>query len=302
MTILQLKYVVAIDEENSLKKASEKLYVSQPALSIAVRELEKEIGIKIFQRVHNGVIATAAGSAFLAHARSAVEKYNVLEQKFLVIGEKKPTFSVSMQHYTFAVNAFAEVVKEFDADKYQFTIRETQTNEVIDDLKGLRSEIGVIALSDFNRYMLKKIFADSQLEFHELFSCDTYVYLWKDHPLADKEEISLKELEKYPCMVFDQGLNNSYYYREEALATYDYNKVISTNERATSMELMIGLDGYAVGSGLLDASLNTSDFNVVKLLEDEKLQLGYLVRRGSKLSEMGKRYIELLEEYKAACY
>jgi DNA-binding transcriptional LysR family regulator len=225
MTILQLKYVIAIDEECSMRKAADKLHVSQPGLSIAIRELENEIGIRIFQRVHHGVVTTVAGRTLI-------------------------------------------------------------------------SEVGVIALSDYNRAKFNKIFAASSLEFHELFECNSYVYLWKNHPLADRGELSLEELQDYPCMVFDQGENSSFYFREEALATYDYKRVISTNERATSMELMIGLDGYAVGSGLLDASLNTSDFNVIKLKEEETLTLGYIVRAGVELSELAQLYIKKLEEYR----
>ena len=203
-----------------------------------------------------------------------------------------------MQHYTVAVNAFIETVKEYDLEEYQFSIRETQTSEVIDDLKSLRSEVGVIALSEFNRNMFKKIFADASLEFHELFTRDTYVYLRKDHPLADREEISLKDLQDYPCMVFDQGDNTSFYYREEALATYDYKKVISTNERATSVELMLGLNGYAVGAAMLGESLNTSEIHHVKLKEEETLTLGYIIRKGSDLSDMAKTFIEKLQQYK----
>lgn len=298
MTILQLKYVITIDEECSMRRAADKLHVSKPGLSIAVRELEKEVGVKIFERVHNGVVTTVAGSTFLAYARSAVEAYEQVEQKLSGAHNLKPAFSVSMQHYTFAVNAFIDIVKEFGCDNYQFSVKETQTSQVIDDLKTMRSEVGVIAVNDYNRSRFEKIFSDSALEFHKLFDCDSYVYLWKNHPLADRGELSLEELQDYPCMVFDQGDNNSFYYKEEALATYDYKNVINTNERATSMELMIGLNGYAVGSGLLDASLNTNDFNVIKLKEEEILTLGYIVRKGSDLSKAGKAYIDKLEEFK----
>ena len=298
MTILQLKYVIAIDEECSMRKAADRLYVSQPGLSSAVRELESEIGIQIFERVHNGVVTTAAGASFIAYARSAVEQFERIEERYLNAGSERPTFSVSMQHYTIAVNAFIDTVKEYDLPEYQYSIRETQTGEVIEDVKTLKSEVGVIALSDFNKATFKKIFADASLEFHELFSRNTYVYLSKDHPLADRQELSLSDLEDYPCMVFDQGDNTSFYYREEALATYDYKKVISTNERATSTELMVGLNGYSVGVAMLGDSLNKSDIKVVKLKEEETLTFGYIVRKGAKLSEMGEAFIEKLKRHK----
>ena len=294
MTILQLKYVIAIDEECSMRKAADRLYVSQPGLSSAVRDLESELGIQIFERVHNGVVTTAAGSSFIAHARNVVEQFEKIEEKYLNAKSQKATFSVSMQHYTIAVNAFIETVKEYDLDEYQFSIRETQTGEVIEDLKTLKSEVGVIALSDFNKNTFKKVFADASLEFHELFTRNTYVYLRKDHPLADRKELSLEELQDYPCMVFDQGDNTSFYYREEALATYDYKKIISTNERATSIELMLGLNGYAVGAAMLGDSLNESDLKAIKLKEDETLTFGYIIRKGAQLSDMAKTFIDKL--------
>lgn len=296
MTILQLKYVIAIDEECSMRKAADRLYVSQPGLSSAVRDLENELGIQIFERVHNGVVTTSAGASFIAYARHAVEQFEIIEKKYLDSRKEKPTFSVSMQHYTIAVNAFIETVKEYDLEEYQFSIRETQTSEVIDDVKNLKSEVGVIALSDFNKNTFKKVFADASLEFHELFTRNSYVYLKKDHPMADRDEISLEDLKDYPCMVFDQGDNTSFYYREEALATYDYKKVISTNERATSIELMLGLNGYAVGAAMLGDSLNTSEIKVVKLKEQEMLTFGYIVRKGSQLSEMAQSFVEKLEK------
>jgi len=295
MTILQLKYIIAIDEECSMRKAADRLYVSQPGLSSAVRDLENELGIQIFERVHNGVVTTAAGASFIAYARSAVEQFEKVEDKYLNSKNDKPTFSVSMQHYTIAVNAFIDTIKEIEHPEYQFSIRETQTSEVIEDVKTLKSEVGVIALSDFNKNTFKKIFADASLEFTELFTRNTYLYLSKHHPLADREVISLKELEDYPCMVFDQGDNTSFYYREEALATYDYKKVISTNERATSIELMLGLNGYAVGAAMLGDSLNTSEIKAIKLLEEENLTFGYITRKGAELSEMAQTFVEKLK-------
>lgn len=298
MTILQLKYVIAIDEECSMRKAADRLYVSQPGLSSAVRDLESELGIQIFERVHNGVVTTAAGASFIAYARNAVEQFEKVEEKYLNSRSQRPTFSVSMQHYTIAVDAFIDTVREYDLEEYQYFIRETQTSEVIEDVKTMKSEVGVIALSDFNKNTFKKVFADASLEFHELFSRNTYVYLSKDHPLADRDELSLDDLQDYPCMVFDQGDNTSFYYREEALATYDYKKIISTNERATSIELMLGLKGYAVGVAMLGEGETSSGIKVIRLKEQETLTFGYITRKGSQLSEMGETFVEKLERHK----
>lgn len=297
VTILQLKYAIAIDEVHSIRKAASMLYVSQPGLSSAIKELENELGIQLFQRLHNGVVTTSEGDAFISYARLVVEQYENLESKYLDGGNRKKIFSVSMQHHTFAVNAFIEIIKDFGMAEYQYAIRETHTIEVINDIKNMKSEIGVIAVNDFNRQILKKMFDDYGLEFHELFPCSTYVYLHKGHPLSEREQLSLTELEDYPCIVFDQGSTNSFYFREEALATYDFKNVISSNERATAMELIIGLDGFAIGSGLLIENLSTQDIVKVKLKEEEILTLGYLTREGVTLSNAGEALVQKLQSY-----
>lgn len=297
MTIVQLKYAIAISNAQSMKEAARNLYVSQPGLSTAIRELEEEIGIELFRRTHRGITVTPDGEEFLGYARQVIEQYQLMEQKYSHKEDRKVKFSVSMQHYTFAVNAFMEMVREFGLENYEFSVHETQTYEVINDLKNFKSEVGIVAVNSFNKQILDKLFRESHLEFHELMQCNTYIYLWKGHPLADREELSLEELEDYPCLIFEQGKNNSFYFKEEALCTYDYKKVIQTNDRATSMEMMIGLNGYAVGSGVLCDSLNGDEYCAIKLKEEEVLTIGYLIRKGNKPSPIGEKYIEELKKY-----
>lgn len=297
MTLLQLKYVMIIDEERSMRKASRRLYVSQPRLSVAVKELEDEIGVTIFQRVHNGVITTPEGKNFIACARNVIEEYSSLEKRYVGGNRNKTTFSVSLQHYMFAVDAYIELLQEYGQKDYYFTIKETRTNEVIEDVRDLKSEVGVISLNDYNRGILKGVLSDYKLEFHELFRSNTYVYLYKNHPLAHREELSLDELQSYPCLIFDQGETASFYYKEETLATYDYKKIIASNDRASSADIMKGCNGYAVGVGILGGTIS-DNFVSIRLKEQEMLILGYIVRQGQQISEIGKRYIEKLEEYK----
>ncbi|MCR4629566.1 MAG: LysR family transcriptional regulator [Clostridium sp.] len=298
MTILQLKYVIAIDEERSMRKAADRLYVSQPGLSSAVKDLEKELGFAIFERVHSGVVTTAAGASFIGYARGAVEQFEKVEEKFLNSRSERATFSVSLQHYAVAVDAFIDTVKAFDPEEYQFYIRETQTSQVIEDVKTMKSEVGLIAFSDFNKRIFKKEFSDASLKFHEIFKRDTYAYLARCHPLADRKEVSLEELQDYPCIIFTQGDNTSFYYREEALATYDYRKIIHVNERATSVEMINGLNAYAVGAGMLGISASASGIHSVKLKEEEPLTFGYITRKSGELSDMAKYFISRLENYK----
>jgi DNA-binding transcriptional LysR family regulator len=296
MTLLQLKYAIAIDEAHSMRKASHNLYISQPRLSVVIKELEEEIGITIFERVHSGVVTTPEGKTFIAYARNVIQEYSQLEERYSQTSTTKTTFSVSMQHYMFAVDAYISLLEEYNQEDYYFTIKETKTNEVIEDVKNFKSEVGVIALNDFNSNMLKGILKECNLEFHELFRSSTHVYLSKSHPLADRDELSLDELQDYPCLVFDQGDKVSFYYKEEMLATYDYKKVIASNDRATSADIMKGCNGYAVGVGSIGGII-FDGFVSIKLKEHEELTLGYILRKGHNLSDIGKNYVRKLEEF-----
>lgn len=203
-----------------------------------------------------------------------------------------------MQHYTFAVNAFVEMVKQFGMEKYEFAVRETKTYEIIEDVKNFKSEIGILYVNDFNRKVLYKLFNEYELEFHELLCCSIYVYLWKGHPLAKQQEITMKELEEYPCLSFEQGNYNSFYFAEEVLSNYQYKQLIKANDRATLLNLMVGLNGYTLCSGIICEELNGSDYCAVKLESDEVMSIGYLKRKGIALSELGQKYVEELSKYK----
>lgn len=298
MTLTQLRYVIAIADTHSMNEAARTLFIAQPSLSQAVRELESEIGIIIFNRSNRGVRVTPAGEEFLGYARQVVEQYRLVEERYIEKRNSKKHFSVSMQHYSFAVKAFVEMVKQFGMDEYEFAVHETQTHEVIDDVKNFRSELGILYLNDFNRAVLTKIFKESELEFCELFSCGIYVYLWRGHPLAGKDQIKLEELQEYPCLSFEQGENNSFYYAEEVLSTYGYKQLIKANDRATMLNLMIGLNGFTLCSGIICESLNGSDYCAVKLESKEIMTIGYLKRRDMAMSSLGQKYLEEVQKFK----
>ena len=226
MTLQQLRYAIAVADCGSMNQAAAKLFISQPSLSEAVKELEREIGIRIFGRTNRGILVTTEGNEFLGYARQVVEQYRLMEQRYVEKTQTKKRFAVSMQHYTFAVKAFVEMVKEFGMDDYAFAIHETKTGTVIEHVKDFISEIGILYMSDFNRKILKKLIHESELEFIPLFDCNTYVYVWKKNPIASKSSVSLQELEKYPCLTFDQGKTNSFYFAEEVFSTYEYKQTI----------------------------------------------------------------------------
>ena len=297
MTLQQLRYVIEVAKTGSMNVAAKQLFVSQPSLSMAIRELENDVHISIFERTTKGVVITAEGEEFLGYARQIINQVELLEDKYIEAGQIKKKFGVSAQHYSFAVKAFVEMVKGFDMDKYEFAIREARTDDVIHDVVTGKSEIGILYTNEFNEKVLNKIFKDNQLEFVHLFTCEGYAYLWKNHPLAGKKVIALEELQDYPCLSFEQGDNNSFYFAEEILSTYDFKKTIKSNDRATNLNLMVGLNAFTLCSGIICEELNGSDYIAVKLAEEVTMDIGYIKRAHMNMSEIGELYIEEIKKY-----
>ena len=301
MTLTQLNYLITIAETKSLNKAAEQLYVSQPSLTSAMKELEKELGIILFNRSGRGVTLTNDGTEFLLYAKQIYGQYENVLEKYGKGGSLKKKFGVSTQHYSFAVKAFVDMAKEFDMSKYEFAIRETKTMEVISDVSTMKSEVGILYLCDFNRKAIEKLLKSANLEFHHLIDCQAYVYIWKGHPLAEEPSISFKQLEGYPCLAFEQGDNSSFYFAEEILSDNEYPQMIKANDRATMLNLMVGLNGYTLCSGLICEELNGNDFIAVPFRDDEQnpnstMEIGYLVRKNTILSKMGELYVEKLKD------
>ena len=302
MTLQQLNYVIRISETGSFNKAAELLFVTQPSLTNAVKELEKELGITVFNRSGKGVTLTAEGLSFLPYARQVYSQYQNLLDAYSKQGKRKRQFAVSAQHYSFAVKAFVEMTKTFDVAEYEFAIRETRTRNVIDDVAAARSEIGILYLNDFNRKAILKILSASQLQFTPLIACQAYVYLWKHHPLAQRESISLADLLPYPCLSFEQGDNSNFYLAEELLSTNDYPRIIKCCDRATVLNLMVGLNGYTICSNIICEELNGGDYIALPYRDredtpDSTMELGLITRKNQVLSAAGVRYIAELKRY-----
>lgn len=302
MTLQQLHYVITISEAGSINKASELLYIAQPSLTSSIKELEKEIGITIFNRSGRGVTLTNDGAEFLLYAKQLYSDYLSITEKYGEAGNLKKKFGVSTQHYSFAVKAFVEMVKSLDPTKYEFAIRETKTREVISDAATMRSEIGILYLSDFNRKVLLKLLKANDLVFHKLIDCKPYVYLWKGHPLANERSISFSQLAEYPCLSFEQGDNSSLYYAEEILAENEYPQIIKANDRATMLNLMVGLNGYTLCSGIICEELNGEEYRAVPFVSDSiaqstLMEIGYITRKNTTLSKVGRLYVEKISAY-----
>ena len=302
MTIQQLHYVIQISETGSFRQAAEKLFMAQPSLTSAVKDLEKEIGITIFNRTGRGVTLTADGAAFLPHARSVYDQYQTLMDAYGDQGVRKQKFAVSTQHYSFAVKAFVELTRAYDVAEYEFAIRETRTKDVIEDVASTRSEIGILYLNDFNRKAMLKLLTTHGLQFTRLIDCKAYVYLWKGHPLAERETISFEDLAPYPCLSFEQGDESNFYLAEEILSTNDYPRIIKVCDRATALNLMVGVGGYTLCSGIICEELNGGDYRAVAYQagEDDRgsvMELGLITRKNHALSAIGQRYVAELRRY-----
>lgn len=299
MNINQLKYVLEIASSSSMREASTKLYISQPALSASIHELEEELGILIFERTNKGISLTDAGREFLSYAKKAVGQYAVLEDRYLSRDSDKERFSVSTQHYNFAIRAFTDVIREIEPDKFIFSIHETKTKEVLEDVRSLKSEVGIVSFSGSNKTLIKKLLRDYQLVFTPLMKRDTFVYVWKDHPFAGRDEISIEEMKDYPCVSFDQSDDSNFYLTEEAMADYAFDKMIKSDDRATTMEIIAELDGYSIGTGMLSGTnAILQGLVAIKLKEEDPLTIGYITRKGSTLSVYGRKYIDELMKYK----
>ena len=302
MTLQQIYYLMTIEECDSMNKAAEKLFVAQSTLTSAVKEVETEIGISIFLRTHKGVIPTAEGKEFLVKIRALYQQYEGIVQSYGENGSFRRKFSVSMQHYSFAVKAFIEMTKHFDTNQFDLVLRETRTLNVIRDVGSLKSEIGILYISEQNRRVLQKLLQEQELEFHLLIKCPACVYLAKTHPLAKEKNLSLWQLEPYPCLSFEQGTNAEVCFAEEILSEHIYAQTIKTSDRATMMNLLEGLDGYTLCSSIFNERLSNDQFIVIPFKENADtpntiMEIGYITKKNAALSEMGRQYIKEIEKY-----
>lgn len=295
MTLQQFKYFIETVNCGSINKAAERLFISQPSLSNALRDLEMEIGLDLFIRTPRGISLTTDGAEFLGYARQVVEQASLLEQRWL---NKKPSrrlCSISTQHYAFAVNAFVNMVKKTDAEEYEYTLREARTFEIVEDVKNLRSELGILYMNNFNRQVIEKLFRENNLKFHLLFTAKPHVFISTVNPLAKKKYVTLEDLADYPRLSFEQGDYNSFYFSEEILSTEYAKKDIHVGDRATIFNLMIGLNGYTISTGIVSADLNGNNITAVPLCVDDAIEVGWISHKDIQLTQQAAMYIEELK-------
>lgn len=297
MKLQQLRYVVKVAECGSITEASRRLFVSQPSVTASIRDLENEMGVHIFERTNKGVIVSEEGETFLGYARQVLDQADLLEGKYKGTSEQVPHFSVSCQHYSFAVNAFVDVIREFDAARYDFTLREEQTHEIIEDVAHMKSELGILYLSEHNREVIERMLAANELVFEGIFCATPHVFVCSDHPLAGRSSVTLGDLEDYPFLSYEQGSYNSFYYSEELTSTFERRKNIRVRDRATLFNLAMGLNGYTVCSGVISHELNGPGIISIPLDVDEYMEIGIITRKNTTLTRYGQAYIEAIRQH-----
>ena len=295
MTLKQLRYVTVVADTGNITEAAKRLYIAQPSLTAAIQELEKEYGIIIFKRTKKGIEVTPEGEEFLGYSRQILEQTDLIEERYAGNSRGKLRFCVSSQHYSFVVEAFVELLKRFGGDKYEFHMRETQTYDIIDDVAHMRSEIGVIYMNSFNETVIKKTLRDNSLVFESLFRAKPHVFVGKDSPLAKKKHITLDDLKPFPRLSYEQGSHNSFYFSEEILSTVDSDRELLVRDRATLFNLLIGMDGYTICSGVISEELNGPNIVARPLLVDDYMEIGYILPSTIHPSNLTREYIDILK-------
>lgn len=301
MTLQQIKYAITIYETGQFSKAAEKLYVTQPSLTKAINELEKELGLSIFIRNRKGIAVTEEGEEFITYSRQVYAQYEILTDKFKKKENIKKKFGVSCHHYSFAVKAFMETIKQFESPKYEFAIREAKTFEIIHDVSTMKSEIGLIFISDFNEKFIEKILHEHDLVFEKLIDCKPYVFVCRDNPLVGKAFVAFEDLEPYPCFIFEQGDSDPYFFAEELLPLNSYSRVVKTRDKLTMLNFISEMNGYTLCTGMIYDKLNGKEFVSIPFKSDEnnntnKIQIGYIYKKSRILSEIGRFYMDKVRD------
>jgi DNA-binding transcriptional LysR family regulator len=296
LTLQQLKYVIEVVNRGSINEAAKRLFISQPSLSNAIRDLEEDLQIVIFERSNKGISLSKEGVEFLRYARQVVEQVELLESRYLNAKPSPQHFSVSTQHYAFAVNAFVSLVGEYGQDEYELALRETKTYEIIEDVKSLRSEIGILYLNEFNEKVINKMLKAANLQFNSLLIAKPHIFISIKNPLAKQSIVTIEQLQQYPYLSFDQGEYNSFHFSEEILSTMSHKKSIRVHDRATLFNLLIGLNGYTISTGVLSADLNGNEIIPVPLDCEETINVGWISYRNASLSKLGAAYIQSLKQ------
>lgn len=295
MNIQQLRYVVAIANSGTFREAAEKMYVSQPSLSISVRDLEKELGFKIFRRTSSGTFLTRRGMEFYEKSQELVKGFDIFQNQYANPEEEKDEFSVASQHYDFlppTITAFSERYPDYK----NFRIFESTTVQILDEVAQGHSEIGIIYLNNQNKKGIMQRVEKLGLEVIELIPFHTHIYLREGHPLAQKEELVMEDLADLPTVRFTQEKDEYLYYSENFVDTSASSQMFNVTNRATLNGILERTDAYATGSGFLDSD-SVNGITVIRLKDNLDNRMVYVKREEVELSQAGTLFVEVMQEY-----
>ena len=295
MNIQQLRYVVAIANRGTFREAAEKMYVSQPSLSISVRDLEKDLGFKIFRRTSSGTFLTRRGMEFYEKAQELVKGFDVFQNQYANPEEEKDEFSIASQHYDFlppTITAFSERYPDYK----NFRIFESTTVQILDEVAQGHSEIGIIYLNNQNQQGIIQRIEKLGLEVIELIPFHTHIYLREGHPLAEKEELVMEDLADLPTVRFTQEKDEYLYYSENFVDTSASSQMFNVTDRATLNGILERTDAYATGSGFLDSD-SVNGITVIRLKDNLDNRMVYVKREEVELSQAGTLFVEVMQEY-----
>lgn len=295
MNIQQLRYVVAIANSGTFREAAEKMYVSQPSLSISVRDLEKELGFKIFRRTSSGTFLTRRGMEFYEKSQELVKGFDIFQNQYANPEEEKDEFSIASQHYDFlppTITAFSERYPDYK----NFRIFESTTVQILDEVAQGHSEIGIIYLNNQNKKGIMQRIEKLGLEVIELIPFHTHIYLREGHPLAQKEELVMEDLADLPTVRFTQEKDEYLYYSENFVDTSASSQMFNVTDRATLNGILERTDAYATGSGFLDSD-SVNGITVIRLKDNLDNRMVYVKREEVELSQAGTLFVEVMQEY-----
>ena len=295
MNIQQLRYVVAIANSGTFREAAEKMYVSQPSLSISVRDLEKELGFKIFRRTSSGTFLTRRGMEFYEKAQDVVKGFDIFQNQYASPEEEKKEFSISSQHYDFLPPLMTEFSIRYPENK-NFRIFESTTVQILDEVAQGHSELGIIYLNRQNTKGIMQRVDKLGLEVVDLIPFQTHIYLRKGHPLPKNKYLVMEDLAQLPTVRFTQEKDEYLYYSENFVDTSSSSQMFNVTDRATLNGSLERTDAYATGSGFLD-SQSVNGITVIPLEDNLDNKMVYVKREEMDLSPVAEKFVEVMVEY-----
>ena len=297
VTIQQLKYIVSVVENGTITEAAKKLYISQPSLSNAIKDIEEEVGITIFIRSRAGIVVTPEGMEFVGYARQVLRQMEILEDKYISHTPGKVRFCVSSPHYVFTTNAFVDIVEAFGKERFEFILHETTVHQILEDVKNRFSDLGIIYISHDNEPTIRKTLEESKLSFSPLFTVKPQVFIRDTHPLTRRDSVKLDDLQRYPRINFMQSTEDPMRLAEELYSDLSTEKSIMVSDTGSLVNLLLGTDAYTISNGFFPRYLQGTKIVGVPLAEDEEMHIGYILSEKQELSELGRAYVEKLKLY-----